>query len=56
MGRFFKKLFSAIAGFFKAVVDGASHKITIMLVPHSQKKVINFQASILSLVLFVLSF
>lgn len=53
VGRFFKKIFSAIAGFFKGIVEGARHKVTIMLVPHSQKKVINFQASVFSLILFV---
>ena len=53
VGRFFKKIFSAIAGFFKGIVEGARHKVTIMMVPHSQKKVINFQASVFSVVLFV---
>ena len=53
-GRGAKKAFLAVAGFFKAIVAGAGRKITIMLVPHSQKKVINIQASIFSIVLFFL--
>ncbi|MBO8449806.1 MAG: M23 family metallopeptidase [Spirochaetes bacterium] len=52
--RIFKSIFSAVAGFFRAVIAGAGRKITIMLVPHSQKKVINIQASVFSISLFVL--
>ena len=53
-GRGLKKAFLAVARFFKAIAAGAGHKITIMLVPHSQKKVISIQASVFSVVLFFL--
>ena len=53
-GRSIKRVFSAIGRFFKAIATGAGHKITIMLVPHSQKKVISIQASVFSITLFFL--
>lgn len=52
VGRFMKKsALSARNGIF-AFFQGGRRKLTIMIVPHSQKKVINFQASIFSLVFF----
>lgn len=53
VGRFFKKVFSAVGRFFAFIVAGARRKVTVMLVPHSQKKVVNFQASVFSISLFV---
>lgn len=53
IGRFFTRcLISArdrIASFF----HGGRRKLTIMVVPHSQKKVINFQTTFFSLIFFV---
>jgi murein DD-endopeptidase MepM/ murein hydrolase activator NlpD len=36
-----------------AIVRGGQRKLTIMVVPHSQKRVINFQTSFFSLIFFV---
>ncbi len=38
-----------IARFFRRMIDGGRKKLTIMIVPHSQKKILNFQTSIFSL-------
>ena len=46
--RGFAKIWSGIAGFFK----GGQNKLTIMIVPHSQKKVMNFQATVFSVAFF----
>ena len=54
--RYISKLVRRIVGFFFDLLRGlfacGQKKLTIMIVPHSQKKVINFQTSIFS-VLFV---
>ena len=44
-----KKAAEAVLHFFKSVIAGGRKKLTIMIVPHSQKKVLNFQTSIFSL-------
>lgn len=54
IGRGTKRVFFAIGRFFKSIAACAGRKITIMLVPHSQKKVINIQASVFSIALFFL--
>ncbi|MDR0376750.1 MAG: M23 family metallopeptidase [Spirochaetaceae bacterium] len=55
-----KKVFLAvikgIASFFKAVAEGITRQYTIVLVPHSEKKVYKFHISLLSLGAVVLIF
>ena len=48
-GIFFKKLFSGIAGSVSSFVNNGRQKFTIMLIPHSEKKVVNFRISIFAL-------
>lgn len=47
---FFKNCFISIFEIFRRFVKSGRKKLTIMIVPHSQKKVLNFQASIFSIV------
>ena len=49
-----KSALFAIGRFFKAIAERAGRKITIMLVPHSQRKVVSIQASVFSIILFCL--
>ena len=44
-----KKAAEAVLDFFQRIIAGGRKKLTIMIVPHSQKKVLNFQTSIFSL-------
>ena len=44
-----KKAAEAVLHFFQRIIAGGRKKLTIMIVPHSQKKVLSFQASIFSL-------
>lgn len=44
-----KKAAAAVLYFFHIIIAGSRKKLTIMIVPHSQKKVLNFQTSIFSL-------
>lgn len=52
VGRFMQKTALSAGNGISAFFRGGRRKLTIMIVPHSQKKVINFQASIFSLVFF----
>lgn len=51
---FFVQLFSriggAVAGVFRRIVGIGKQKFTIMLIPHSEKKIFNFHISVFSLV------
>ncbi|MBI9109059.1 MAG: M23 family metallopeptidase [Spirochaetales bacterium] len=49
-GRFFKKIGTGIARSLGIFFNGGRQKFTIMLVPHSEKKVVNFRISVFSLV------
>lgn len=49
VGNFFKAIGRGIAGGFSSFVAFFRRKMTIMIVPHSQQKSLNFQVSILSL-------
>lgn len=44
----------AVFRFFGRIIAGGRKKLTIMIVPHSQKRVINFQTSIFSIVFTVI--
>ncbi len=47
---FFKSVFRSIADGVMKFINGGRKKLTVMIVPHSQKKVVNFQTSIFSIV------
>lgn len=49
-----KQFFSAIGRFFLFIFKAGNRKLTIMLVPHSQKKVLNFQTSIFALIILLI--
>ncbi len=53
IGRFFKGCFTAVGNALSAFIRGGRRKLTIMVVPHSQKRVVNFQTTLFSLVSFV---
>ncbi|HNY21425.1 MAG TPA: M23 family metallopeptidase [Treponemataceae bacterium] len=53
IGRFLKKCFVSIGNGFSAISRGGRRKLTIMVVPHSQKRVVNFQTTFFSLIFFV---
>lgn len=53
IGRFFKNGTETIGAFLSRVFSGGRRKLTIMVVPHSQKRVVNFQTTVFSLVFFV---
>ncbi|MFP4618702.1 MAG: M23 family peptidase, partial [Spirochaetaceae bacterium] len=46
----FTRIGSAVAGVFRRIVGIGKQKFTIMLIPHSEKKVFNFHISVFSLV------
>ncbi|MFP4363017.1 MAG: M23 family metallopeptidase [Spirochaetia bacterium] len=50
IGKFFKSFFLGIGGFFKALFQRGKQRFTVMLIPHSEKKIFNFQISIFSLI------
>ena len=54
ISRQLKKAAVSVLYFFKCIIDGGRKKLTIMIVPHSQKKVLNFQTSIFSLLFTLL--
>ena len=55
-GRFFRKLFSGLGHAVSSFLNTGKQKFTIMLVPHSEKKVVNFRVSVFSLVfIFVIA-
>jgi murein DD-endopeptidase MepM/ murein hydrolase activator NlpD len=53
IGRFFTKAFTTVQNWLSAVFQGGRRKLTIMVVPHSQKQVVNFQTTFFSLIFFV---
>ncbi len=53
-GGFFKQCGKAVAAAVLKFINGGRKKLTVMIVPHSQKKVVNFQTSIFSIVFVVL--
>ncbi len=53
---FLAGVFKAVGRFFAAIFRFCDRKLTIMIVPHSQNKVVNFQTNVFSLVAGVLLF
>jgi len=53
IGRFFRSLGASVAAGVSAVFRGGRRKLTIMVVPHSQKRVVNFQTTMFSLTAFI---
>lgn len=51
---FFKNLFISIGKGLHSFVKTGQKKLTIMIVPHSQKKVLNFQATVFSVSIFLI--
>ena len=44
----FRWVFSIVLGFFRGIVKVGSRRLTIMIVPHSQKSAFNFQTNVFS--------
>jgi murein DD-endopeptidase MepM/ murein hydrolase activator NlpD len=55
IGRFFKKCFTSAGNGISSLFNGGRRKLTIMVVPHSQKKIVNFQTSFFSLIFFMVA-
>jgi murein DD-endopeptidase MepM/ murein hydrolase activator NlpD len=55
IGRFFRKCLTAAGNGASSVYNGGRRKLTIMVVPHSQKKIVNFQTSFFSLIFFMVA-
>ena len=55
--RYFRMFGSAVAGFYAKVLNLGKQRFTVMLIPHSEKKIFNFKISVFSLVFisFILS-
>ena len=54
IGRFFAKAIHAAFNGISAFFQGGRRKLTIMVVPHSQKQVVNFQTTFFSMIFFAL--
>ncbi|MDC7225264.1 MAG: M23 family metallopeptidase [Spirochaetales bacterium] len=50
LSRVFRKLFNGVGGAVSSFYNTGRQKFTVMLVPHSEKKVVNFRISVFSLV------
>ncbi len=50
--RFFTNIFSAIANSIKKVISLGKQRFTVMLIPHSERKIFNFRISVFSLIFF----
>lgn len=50
MGGFFKLIGVSIINFFKFIIQKGKQRFTIMFIPHSEKKIVNFHISIFLLV------
>ncbi|MBI9103340.1 MAG: M23 family metallopeptidase [Spirochaetales bacterium] len=50
IGKFFKRIGTGITSFFTSFFDAGRQKFTVMLIPHSEKKVLNFRISVFALV------
>ncbi|MBT3276073.1 MAG: M23 family metallopeptidase [Spirochaetales bacterium] len=48
--RFFRSAAKAVSGFFSRIIQTGKQRFTIMLIPHSEKKIFNFKLSLFSLV------
>lgn len=56
ISRIFRKLFNNVGGGVSSFFNAGRQKFTIMLIPHSEKKVVNFRISVFSLVfIFVIA-
>ena len=50
MGQFFLFIGNSIVSFFRFVIQKGKQRFTVMFIPHSEKKIVNFHISIFSLV------
>ncbi len=50
LARFFRNTWRSVAGFFGRIVQTGKQRFTIMLIPHSEKKIFNFKLSLFSLI------
>lgn len=50
MGSWFRRIWVSIANFFKYVMVKGKQRFTVMLIPHSEKKIFNFQISFFTLI------
>jgi murein DD-endopeptidase MepM/ murein hydrolase activator NlpD len=50
MGSWFRRIWVSIGNFFKYVMVKGKQRFTVMLIPHSEKKIFNFQISFFTLI------
>ena len=50
MGSWFRRIWVSIGNFFKYIMVKGKQRFTVMLIPHSEKKIFNFQISFFTLI------
>ncbi len=50
IGKWFRLFWTSLASFFKYMVQKGRQRFTVMLIPHSEKKIFNFQISFFTLI------
>jgi murein DD-endopeptidase MepM/ murein hydrolase activator NlpD len=50
MGSWFRRVWVSVASFFKRMMIKGKQRFTVMLIPHSEKKIFNFQISFFTLI------
>lgn len=50
ISRLCRKVIRAVVNGLRCIISGGQRKLTIMIVPHSQKRIVNFQTSVFSLI------
>ncbi len=50
IGNWLRKLWGSVLAFFRYVVQKGKQRFTVMLIPHSEKKIFNFQISFFTLI------
>ncbi len=53
--KFFRKVFEIISRNWKQFIKKGNEKVTLMLIPHNQKKIINVHMSIFSIAFFIIT-
>lgn len=52
LSRIFSRVYTAISDSIRKVIDLGKQRFTVMLIPHSERKIFNFRISVFSLVFF----
>jgi len=50
IGSWFRRVWASLGNFFKHIMVKGKQRFTVMLIPHSEKKIFNFQISFFTLI------